>query len=568
MTITKNLNGYRVNASTYSLEISPDAISVILAGEEVADLCPSSAVNTLVGKDVVLDTVPGELSFSFDGTEFTWTAKSECWDKTEYVLRAFESHAEYFIRVCGKGDVERVDYFIGKVAENGAGSCYEFDTGYYPVPTVTGAKQCEFSAQFDYTEFSYLTVPPMFCYTFDICGMSEKLALALAAKRGEHNFTYFNYKTQNHYFHNRFWLTTDQSGHTHVDGTWETPTILIYGADSRKAAMKYYSDYYFANGIAKAKDPFEKKPRFWYGPMACGWIEQTAWSIKANIPRSGSDMAYQPLYDHFNEELERRDLHPKLMIIDDKWQSTYGGAEINTEKWSDLRGWIDMNLEKNDRRIMLWYKLWDAEGLPDEMCMIDTENGNRLADPTNPKYQAYLKETMHRLLSPDEGCANAWGLKLDYAFMQPTGRNMKSYSGKFGVELYLELIRLIYTYAKEAKPEAVISGSPCHPLFAQYIDHARLHDYYPSLRRCIEEFTFRKEIYDIAMPGVLFDTDGAAFTSHRDTMRYMMKAPEIGIPDLYCITDMPPITLTDEDWARVAAVWKEYEAKIDALVKE
>lgn len=50
--------------------------------------------------------------------------------------------------------------------------------------------------------------------------------------------------------------------------------VIVYGADNRHDSLKYYSDFYFETGRAKAKDLTEKKPRFWYGPMACGWIEQ------------------------------------------------------------------------------------------------------------------------------------------------------------------------------------------------------------------------------------------------------------------------------------------------------
>ena len=69
------------------------------------------------------------------------------------------------------------------------------------------------------------------------------------------------------------------------------------------------------------------------------------------------------------------------------------------------------------------------------------------------------------------------------------------------------------------------------------------------------------------MPGVLFDTDGAAFSSYRDTMRYMRLAPTIGVPDIYSITDMPSITLTADDWAEVSAIWKDYARRIDAQYK-
>lgn len=568
MYYTKTDRGANIRAASYELEVRADAISVILAGEQVALLRPASAVNKVCAEGK--KDIPGSLTFAEAKEKgayiYTWSGKSSEWDEVVYTLRVMESHAEYFITVRGKGDVDSVDYFIGNPEDNCRGSEYEFDTGYMPIPTVDGAAQCEFSAQRECNEFSYLTVPPLFVYTFDIMQIEPKLAMGLVADPGNHNFTKFDYRNHSGNFLKRFWFTTDQDGHTHVDGEWKTPSIIIYGALDRMDSLKFYSDYYFATKKADAKDQTEKKPRFWYGPMACGWIEQASYEMKHGIGRGGADMAYQPLYDAFNAELERRDLHPTIMIIDDKWQTTYGGAEINPEKWPDLRGWIDDTLAKYNRYTMLWYKLWDAEGLPEEMTMPDGKGG-RVADPTNPKYREYLRETMHRLLSSDEGCANAWGLKLDYAFIQPVGKDAVSYDGKYGVELYLEYIKLIYKYAKEAKPEACISGSPCHPLFAAYVDHARLHDYYPDLRRVYEEFKFRRDIWATALPGALIDTDGAAFHSHRDTMRHMRLAAKLGIPDLYCITDMPSITLTDEDWEQVANLWREYSERIDSMVK-
>lgn len=573
MIYTKTDEKIRVEAGTYTLEVTAENIAVILAGERVALLRPGSAVNVLKADgEIGEDKAEGALTCSFadkrdaDGSYvFTWTGKSANWEKKEYVVLAKENCFEYFVRVTGKGDVDSVKYFIGDCGDWLCGSEYDFDTGYMPIPTVNGASQCEFSAQCSYDEFSYLTVPPMFCYTFDIRGMIPKLAFGLVADRGEHNFTKFAYQTRRENSLARFWLWTDQSGHTRVDGTWQTPSVIVYGADSRSDSLKYYSDYYFATGRADAKDPFERKPRFWYGPMACGWIEQTAYRIKANIARADCDMAYQPTYDHMLSELRRRDLHPQIIIIDDKWQTGYGSAVVNTEKWPDLRGWIDATLRDYNCRTMLWYKLWDREELPDDMTM-DNGQGGRCVDPSNPKYREYLRETMHRLLSSDEGCCNAYGLKLDYAFTQPVGKDAKSYSGKFGVELFLDYIALIHDCAKAAKPEAIISASPCHPLFTNYVDHARLHDYYPDLRRCYEEFTFRREIYDIAMPGVLFDTDGSAYNTRRDTMRYMRLAPKIGIPDLYCITEFPSLTLSDDDWESVADIWREYGELIDRTV--
>ena len=563
---------YSVKTDVYELAMSNDCIDFIVAGETLAGLRPVSAVNTCGAEDAVNEdaetAAPKLAAVTENGVPtYIWTSASTLWEKKEYIIRCFETHFEYSIRLTGKGDVDTVNYFSGNMAEGRRGSMYEFDTGFTPIVTVTGTKQCYFSAMESQEVFSYLMVPPMFVYSFSTPGVEQKLAFGLAADRGQHNFTQFNYKTHAEANRNRFWFWTDQSGHVSVDGVWETPRVLCYTAESDMAALKVYSDYYFACGIAKQKNPAEKKPRFWYGPMACGWIEQYAYGIKYNDPAGCVFLACEKVYRNFVRELQEKKLYPQIMIIDDKWQKEYGNAYPNKDQWPDLRAFIDENRDKNGIYTMLWFKLWDSEGLDEDMCMIDQRENRRVVDPTNPKYRAKLREILYHLLSSDEGCCNAYGLKLDYAFWQPVGRGAKSYSGKYGVELFLELISYIYKCVKEIKPEAIVNCSPCHPLFAEYCDHARLHDYYPDLRRCFEEFKFRKEVYEIAMPGVLFDTDGAAFSSYRDTMRYMRLAPTIGIPDLYCVTPMPSLELSADDWASVSNIWADYSKRIDNMLK-
>ncbi|MBR6917785.1 MAG: hypothetical protein IKN38_06330 [Clostridia bacterium] len=555
----------RIKAARYEVEIDRERVDVILAGERAARLTPVSAVNVLRDGEEVKDTAE-IVSLSEKEEErayvFTWRGKSSVWSDVEFVLRATELYLEYFVRVAGDGDVDSVEYFGGC-----GGSEYEFDRGFTPIPTVDGSAQCEFSAQKAFDEFSFLTIPPLFTYVFDVCGINKKITFALAADAGEHNFTKFAYCTGGTLGLRRFWFSTDQLGHTCVKGEWNSPSILIYGADTRYDAMKYYADYYFTTGKAQIK-PSSRRPRFWYGPAVCGWIEQAAYSEAKKLGISQPEMARQDTYDNFNLELERRDLHPTIMIIDDKWQTAYGDPYANTEKWPDLRRWIDENREERGRHTMLWYKLWDSEGLPDDECMKSESQYNaRCADPTNPKYRERLREIMHRLISSDKGCYNADGLKLDFAFFQPTGRSAVSYDGRYGVELFLEYIKTIYEFVKAEKPEAIISASPCHPLFAKYIDHARLHDYHPDLRRNVEEFTFRRELYHIALPWSLVDTDGAGFRVRRDTMRYLCEAQDLGIPDLYCITDMPGIHLTDDDWKTVSNVWREYSEWADRIAE-
>ncbi len=567
MIVNKNGENYRVGGATYSASVSPDSIEIILGGESAAKLSPFSAVNVF-GDGEVKD-VPRAASFEVSkegkNTVFRWLASSSAWEKTEYVLKATELHLEYYVKVYGEGAVDSVEYFCGDPTSESRGSGYEFDRGFTPIPTVDGSAQCEFSAQKSFDEFSFLTIPPLFTYIFDVEGAKDKLTFALAARRGEHNFTKFTYNTASNGVLRRFWFATDQCAHTKVAGEWQTPSILIYGAPSRIEAMKYYSDRYFASGVADVR-PAARKPRFWYGPIACGWTEQAAYPAANGLAISQPEAARQETYDNFNRELDRRDLHPTLMIIDDKWQTAYGDPYADGAKWHDLRGWIDRNRAENGRHTMLWYKLWDSEGLPDDECMeSESQYNKRCADPTNPKYRERLKKIMHRLLSSDEGCYNADGLKLDFAFFQPVGRSAVSYSGKYGVELFLEYIKTVYAFAKEEKPDCVISASPCHPLFAAYVDHARLHDYHPDLRRSYEEFSFRRDIYRIALPWSLVDTDGAGYRTRRDTVRYLVNSYRLGIPDLYCITDLFGLHITDEDWDSVSNVWKEYGEWADRI---
>ena len=166
MIYTKTDEKIRVEAGTYTLEVTAENIAVILAGERVALLRPGSAVNVLKADgEIGEDKAEGALTCSFadkrdaDGSYvFTWTGKSANWEKKEYVVRAKENCFEYFVRVTGKGDVDSVKYFIGDCGDWLCGSEYDFDTGYMPIPTVNGASQCEFSAQCSYDEFSYLTV--------------------------------------------------------------------------------------------------------------------------------------------------------------------------------------------------------------------------------------------------------------------------------------------------------------------------------------------------------------------------------------------------------------------------
>lgn len=564
-----------IEAATYALRVTADKIHVRLCGEDIAVLDPRSSVNTVgKGDDTNKDAEKGELSLAKskekDCYVYTWSSSSSLWTKKEYVLKCFDTHFEYFIRLSGKGDVDSVNYFSGDISSPWHGSHYEFAEGYAPIATIDDREKYYFSSAYSFVRFSYLMVPPMFCYAFRTEDIAPWLALGLAAKPGEHQFVQFDYHTNN----NKFYLSTDNAGHTKINGTWESPKIIGYSAEDEFACMRKYADYYFDNGLAQKKLPQapNQVPRFWHGPMFCGWIEQGVLAAKEG--GSCFDHACEKSYKKIQKLIEEQQLKPTIMIIDDKWQKEYGTLEVDPNKWTDLRGFVDEQKAKGIH-VLLWFKMWDSEGLPEDMCVkgvapvpVMANSANRpMTDPTNPKYREFLKKAIYHLLSSDEGCCNADGFKLDFAFFQPTGRAIQSYDGKYGVELFHELVSYIYQCAKEAKPEAIINCSPCHPYFAHVCDQARLHDYDGHWRNNFECMQHRQKLYAMAIPNTLVDTDGSGFYSRRDTLRYIRRCTELGIPDLYEISDNVNLTFTEEERAEIRNSWENYSAKIDAMYK-
>ncbi|MGN1345138.1 MAG: hypothetical protein ACI4V1_00010 [Eubacteriales bacterium] len=562
---------YHIKKLAYELEIDGGKINVILDGCAVAGLDVRSAVHQ-TGEDLktIRDeepTVPELVGTKEEnGTIcFTWKNKSSLWEEKTYTLECTPLRFLYKVSVRGRGKVDGVDYFTGNAAEPGHGSDYEFQWGFNPCISWYNQEDYYFKASEKCYRWSVLMVPPMFCYAFRCEGLARQLALGLAAERGEHNFNSFTYHpVPSHNWHSTFYLSTDQDGHTEVDGEWTAPHIVGYGADDEFDAMKKYSEYYVASGIAKVKKQ-EIPPKFWHGPIACGWIEQFARYYDKKI--GPVDLACEEIYEDYVKRLHDAGLYPRCLIIDDKWQTHYAIDIANPDKFPDMRAFVDRR-HAEGIHTMLWFKIFDPDGLDcDEACVTTERSGKRI-DPSHPYFLKVLDDALYRIFSSDEGCYDCDGIKIDYAFQIPIGREMKTYSGKYGVELLYDFMEHIYTTAKKIKPYALINCSPCHPYFAHICDQGRLHDYDGSNRFCGEDLEFRAKMYRIAMPGTLLDTDNAGFNTRRDTMRWLLKQPQTGVPDLYCVTPLPSFGFDKDDLEALSTVWKEYTDRIDRMYGE
>jgi hypothetical protein len=273
---------------------------------------------------------------------------------------------------------------------------------------------------------------------------------------------------------------------------------------------------------------------------------------------TNQDGANQNNYTAMSRRLDELGLKPSAIIIDDKWQNRYGEMLPDPTKWPDLRTFVDREHAKG-RRVLLWLKSWDTEGLRAEECVhcLCTPYG---ADPTSPAYRRRIKETVRRLLSPEPGCFNCDGFKIDFANCMPLGKNLAANeSGVYGIELLKRLMTLFHDSAKAVKPDCLMNCSCAHPYFAEVTDQCRLHDYSSQLRQLWEVREFRAKLFKIAFPGISVDTDDEGSSSRAQTLDYLRRAPELGVPNLYCLHGM----LTDDELRVIAEIWNAYSRKMD-----
>ncbi len=558
--ITKNIDGtHAVHGANYDLCVRGHVIDVKIDNNIYASLdVRCAAPKTNEAKDGYIPDGESNLPTLKSAEEepgkavFVWENTSALWKK-EYTLTCTYMRFTFHVKLIGSGAVDGIRYFSGDMeSDTEFGSAYEFSEGFNPCYAWAEAEKQIFKASEQCHRWSVLMVPPMFCYAFRCEGLSRRLGLGLCAQRGEHNFHSFDYHVRGSGYMCRtgFWLETDQAGHVVVDGEWTAPHILGLAGEDQFDVLRQYSEYYFDSGIATPRKN-EIPPRFWYGPIVCGWLEQLANGVEAT----------EETYDMIIEKCKRYDLHPKVMIIDDKWQLHYSNDMADPAHFSDMRAFTDRR-HADGINTILWFKLFDGEGWDEDVCL--KAGDDILVDPSHPKFKEALAANIHRLLSSEEGCYNCDGFKIDFAFLNPIGREVKTYSGKYGVELLYEYQSDIYNFAKAVKPYALINASPAHPYFAHITDHGRVHDYEPKNRNNREDLTMRGKMFSLAMPGVILDTDNAGFNSLRDTMRWMLNQNTVGVPDLYSVTSTRCCPFTDDDFAAIAEVWRNYSARIDA----
>jgi hypothetical protein len=551
----------------YALEIAEDGLSATLrpaGGEAWLILRPHAAFDTVHGVDETLSVSEPRL---VDG-RIVIERRSTLWERAAVTIECTDTQVEIRAEVSGNGRLAAVDllalrslisgrptgllpsgYAVGRVTKlfcpNPAHA-----TGIRPVhePAVIGV-----TGDGDPGRHHWFFTPAPLYFAWAEEDEQDWLDLGILAPVDELSFVEAGYVPRDGGFH----LRLEYEGHTEVDGAFEAPALVLTpGVADPSAGLRRHREDLVAHGAAPPVVD-RQRPQWWTDPIFCGWGEQVHLAETAG----GSPMAQstQENYDRFLETLAREGLTPGIVVLDDKWQTAYGTNEPDTAKWPDLRTWIARRHEEG-RRVVLWWKAWDPEGLPPHLCIRNPDGVPVAVDPTNPAARETLTGQVHALLGRDG--LDADGLKVDFTARTPSGRNLETQGEGWGIALLHQLLTVVYRAAKEAKPDALVITQTPHAAFVDVADMIRLNDMIGGHASVVPQMTFRANVAQAAVPELLIDTDDWRVPSRRAWREYLAVKHELGVPSLYYAThiDMTGEALDADDYEALRKAWERWEA--------
>ncbi|HEX2863330.1 MAG TPA: hypothetical protein VHN99_02070, partial [Deinococcales bacterium] len=379
------------------------------------------------------------------------------------------------------------------------------------------------------------------------------LGLGLLAGEGEQNFTGLHYDATE----GSFRLRLPFEGFTRVQGRFSTPALAFtFGAPDPYAALDDYHALLRSEGKAAASPA--APAAWWSRPMFCGWGAQ----CEESGLRPGSrapELARQDLYDRWLAWLEARDLTPGTVVLDDKWQATYGQNEPDPAKWPDLKGWI-AGRHAAGQKVLLWWKAWDPEGLDPALCVTNSLGAPVSADPTSRAYEAALRASVRAMLGADG--LNANGFKVDFTGRTPSGAHLRrapdSDGTAWGLGLLHRLLFVLRDEAKRVKPDALVVTHTPNAAFGDVTDMIRLNDVNTGAD-VVAQMRHRARVARSALPETPIDTDNWPMPSRAAWRDYVNVQASLGVPALYFADRVCGEETTDEDVEAVRACWNAAE---------
>lgn len=540
-------NGADAEADARGLEavvsLSPDPL--------VAEFFLPASCNADGRPDYSYDIASPTVRKVGDGLLVEMACSSSIWERKKYVFHCAEDRLEYYYLVHGAGNVDSCEFFQGFVGNASAAGVDKpwvnagFARGLFGRmrskahflhlfnPEPNGLRKQHFSPnEFttigvrnnkSYCRGNWFFTPGPFCYVMKTI-TGKCFTLALAVKPGQHNFVEYEYQGGN-----GFGLSLRYEGKARVDQTWESPHVVIFSADDEYSAIRRYCDYLRESGYV----PDNRTLAFdwWREPIFCGWGEQSYLSYVEG--RKTASYATQANYESFVRRLEQNGLNPGTIIVDDKWQASHGDPYPDLDKWPDMAGFIAQQ-HAAGRRVVLWLKAWDPEGVPPEECLLDSHRQPVAVDPTDPAYEKRLRRCIRTLIAE----LGADGFKIDFTADLPCGCVSQKDAGIWGVELLRRLIWVIYSEAKKAREDALIIAHTVNPYFADVVDMVRLNDIaiLPGEESYAESMVHRQKVAKATSSTWLVDTDNWPSPTLASWLEYARLQPKLGVPSLYYVT--------------------------------
>lgn len=544
-------------------------------------ICALSSVHTRAARDESMSLAEPEVRTEQGAVVVTVRTSSTAWDQRALELRCTADAVEVTLEAHGSGELTDVTILGGDgIVPTGATgtfrSGFEAKSLYVPSPTepvafvrpVWSAASLGVVGDADPGRLNGVFSPPPLALAFGrdpatdafSPGPGPWLAMWLRAPVEELGFTTMRFDPVD----GGGLLRLSYEGHTAVDGTWRSPTVVVQPVASPAEALRDYRDDLVDSGCAADTRPGIVP--WWLEPIFCGWGAQVA---RAGRKGWAPDLCRQEIYDGFLETLAAASLDPGTIVIDDRWQAQYGTAEPDTEAWPDLRAWID-DRHAQGRRVLLWFKAWDPAGLPPEECVTDAAGRPIAADPGSPAYLARLDAIVERLLSP-EGL-DADGFKVDFTQRAPSGTMLRSApdsDGVWGVAALHRLVARIHATAKRIKPDALVVTHTVHPSFGDVTDMIRTndvleHDVTGRPVSVAAQLRARHEIVAAVLPGYPVDTDQWPMPNREEWLDYARTQAGLGVPALYYLEQVredEPIDL--EHLSLIGRTWDEYRKSLE-----